>query len=214
MRKVEFESITVLWVRIKNLKKLILAGLFLISLTTPVLAWEFTKALSLGYIRESNLTADEDEQWCVKDGANEAALNLGLEKEVKPGQRWSFSLELKDREQQSFSAYNRFSSRLRTSYRHKQGLGMLAPWWRIQAGVGKVRFQNEPSMSRNVTDLQVEIGKRLNPRTTLSGTLGYDQTRGTRTDVLNLEGVFGTIRGQYVLDSRWSLCRKLSTSSR
>lgn len=205
MRKRNFRIVPYLWFLAKNHKKIIAGGLFLFSLAAPVCAWEFTKTLSLGYIKESNLTMEENDPWLVKDGATETGLNLGLEKEVKPGRRWVFSLELNNRDQQSFSAYDWFSYRLRASFRRKLGLGMLAPWWRFQVGTGKTRYQNESSHSRNTTNLHVEVGKRLNPRTTLTGNVGYDQTIGTQTDVLNLKGIFGNIRGSYSLDSRWSI---------
>ncbi|MBF0502239.1 MAG: hypothetical protein HQM09_19010, partial [Candidatus Riflebacteria bacterium] len=171
----------------------------------PAHAWEFHKSLTLGYLHEDNITNEVMSRWQVKDWAKEATLKLGMEKEVSPGKRWSVSLDCKDHDNQNFNPYDRFYYGAKISYRQKMGLGMMAPWWRFQAGIGQEQYPNESLHDRRLSEFIMEYGKRINVKTLLSGSLGVDQSRGKNTNVLDLQGVSENIRCQYSLDSRWSV---------
>ncbi|MBF0544258.1 MAG: hypothetical protein HQM08_07490 [Candidatus Riflebacteria bacterium] len=187
------------------MKRYLISCWFCLAIFVPANAWEISKTLTLGYSQEDNITMEVQKIWREKDWAFESGLNFSAGKEVDRGKRWTVSLDLKNRDFRRFSTYDQFLWNMKVSYRQKQGLGWMAPWWKLQAGFGQARFGNESIYDRNLMDFALEYGKRINMRTTLTGGFTFDASRGRFTDVLDLNGLSAGIRGQYALDSRWSL---------
>ena len=167
--------------------------------------WEVNKTISVGFLSESNILHEISDKWYKKDSALEETLKLSFSEEARPGKRWTIGIDLRNHDNRGFSSYDRFFSGLKISYREKSGLGMRAPWWRFQAGIGTERFPNSTVHNQTLTDLNVEYGRRLNPRTVVSGNIGYDQAYGANTETLDIKGVSANLQGQYSLDNRWAL---------
>lgn len=187
------------------MKKLAILLLLLLLGAGEARAWEFNRSLSLGYMVETNILNETDPKWRKKDWAKEAAIRFGAEKEVAPGKRWIINLDFKNHENNTFAAYSRYYYGASVAFRQKLGLGLMAPWWLVRASLGNEQYAPDDFHTRGLGLFQVEYGKRISERTTVSGGLSYDKSRGKFTKVLDLRGVSASVRGQHSVNSKWLL---------